>query len=371
MKGVKGMREYKRISERSERLKYLKSLKRAWAERRLVLFLGAGVSQPYGIMNWNDLVFDLLADESNPMQQFFPHYRAALASWLADTYDFSPITLARVVKYRVGRIANQADDKARLEQFMHYVRGFLYRSYQPNPKGRTSLAAIVEMLHKSETGRRRKQGGVAAVVTLNFDNILELELKKLNPRLKVYPVYDATRRDGNGLPIVHVHGYLPKDGAIPPNEFVFTEDDYHRLTYSMFNWSLAEITSYLRSHTVLFIGLSMSDPNLRRLLDATHIPNGDADAEFKPEHFLIRKEYALAEQERGEAMHEVELRARRRAKSLGRDEVKPPDSLSDAITVMLKEAHNFDRQLFENMGVGVIWVKGFEDIPLVLDEIVK
>jgi hypothetical protein len=365
------MREPKVIDERRVRTKYLKELKKAWAARRLVLFLGAGVSQPYGIMNWNDLVFYLLADESNPMQRLLPHYRAALASWLADTYDFSPITLARVVKYRAGEAFNTTDDKVRLERFMHYVRDALYRSYRPNPEGRTSLSAIVELLNKSETGGRRKGGGIAAVVTFNFDNILELKLKERNRQLKVHPVYDATRRDGSGLPIVHVHGYLPKDGAIPLNEFVFTEDDYHRLTYSMFHWSLAEITSYLRNNTVLFIGLSMSDPNLRRLLDATHIPNGNSDKTFKPEHFLIRKEYRLAQQDQNDVMNEVEQRARRKGKSLGRDEIKKFDNLLNAINVMLKEAHSFDHELFKNMGVGTIWVEEFDDIPFVLDEISK
>jgi hypothetical protein len=358
------------IDKSKVRVEYLQALKEAWAKRRLALFLGAGVSQPYGIMNWNDLVLDLLLDESNPLQQFWPHYRAALASWLADNYDFSPITLARVVRYRVGKIADDMADVRRQRMFMNYVRGFLYRTYDPTPGVRTSLDAIVELLHKSETVGRQNGQGVPAVVTFNFDNILEMKLKEKNRRLKVHPVYDAKRRNGDGLPIVHVHGYLPKDGAIPTGNFVFTENDYHRLTYSIFHWSMAEITSYLRNYTVLFVGLSMSDPNLRRLIDATHVSNGRA-TNFRPEHFLLRKDYKLPANERDNVIREIKLRARKKGKAIGRQEVKGNPNISRAIDVMLEEAHRYDRQLFEDMGVGTIWVEEFDDIPFVLDEISK
>src|SRR4051794_16694781 len=55
-------------------------------------------------------------------------------------------------------------------------------------------------------------------------------------------------------------------GPISRADVVFTEPDYHRLTDSVFHWSLSFIVERLRKNTVPFIGLSMSDPNLRRLL---------------------------------------------------------------------------------------------------------
>lgn len=350
---------------------YLAVLKDAWARRRLVLFLGAGVSQAYGLMNWNDLVLDLVLEKSASMNRFWPHYRSALASWLADSYDFSPITLARVVKYRFNRNTNGHASRAQQKRFMEYVRDFLSRGYDANPPGRTTLSAVVELLDKSETEGRREGRGIPAVVTFNFDDILETKLKERNKKLSVHPVYSAKRRDGHGLPVVHVHGYLPRTGHVPVSDFVFTEDEYHRISYSVFHWSLAEVTSYLRNYTVLFVGLSMSDPNLRRLIDATHTVGSPTGSEFKAEHLLLRKEYDLPEADRRKAVDEIKLRAEKKGKLLGRKEVKGSPNVSEAIDVIMKEAHRYDRQLFKDMGVGTVWVKDYNDIPLILDEIAK
>ena len=86
------------------RTEYLHALQQAWRERRLVLFLGAGVSMPYGVPAWRELVLHLLLDTADRrFAQFMPHYRPALATWLADRFDFSPALLARVVKYQLAK----------------------------------------------------------------------------------------------------------------------------------------------------------------------------------------------------------------------------------------------------------------------------
>src|SRR5262249_23019768 len=99
--------------------------------------------------------------------------------------------------------------------------------------------------------------------------------------------YSSRRADHGVLRIIHAHGYIPRRGDPPIAEIVFTERDYHALTEGVFHWALTEIVWLLRHCTVLFIGLSMSDPNLRRLLDASL-------AIGQPAHYQLQKRHQVA-----------------------------------------------------------------------------
>jgi hypothetical protein len=79
----------------------LKGLRSAWRNRQLVLFLGAGVSIPYGLPAWKNLVLELLFDQAEATRRLgslWPHYRRAVASWMTDYFDYDPLVLARMVE---------------------------------------------------------------------------------------------------------------------------------------------------------------------------------------------------------------------------------------------------------------------------------
>src|SRR6267142_5392621 len=208
------------------RREYLNELKKAWRGQRLVLFLGAGVSAPYGLANWTDLVLDLLLNESEKFEQFWPHYRKALALWMTDYFDFSPLALARVVKYKLRRSAESISSDQQRRDFLSLVHESLYSTFNENPTGTTALRTIAKMVAKSERSRNGRR--IQAVFTANFDNVLEMELEKVG--VPIRPIYDGRRQTENELRVVHVHGYLPRNGEIPNVDLVFTEDEYHRLS---------------------------------------------------------------------------------------------------------------------------------------------
>jgi SIR2-like domain len=135
------------------------------------------------------------------------------------------------------------------------------------------LQAIADQIAK-------KPDRIQAVVTFNFDDLLEQELRKRG--VEPQPICTSVRADHGMLPIIHAHGYIPQRGDPPVAEIAFTERDYHALTEGVFHWALTEIVWHLRHRTVLFIGLSMSDPNLRRLLDASL-------ATGQPPHYQLQK----------------------------------------------------------------------------------
>lgn len=348
-----------KIGRSSIRAEYLDELQRAWRSRRLVFFLGAGVSAPYGLANWTDLVLDLLLDESSKFERFWPHYRKALALWMTDYFDFSPLALARVVKYKLRRSADNLTEAERRAEFLELVRAALYRTFEPKPAAATTLQTIAKLIAKSQS----KRGGrhVRTIFTTNFDNVLELELEKAG--VKALPVYDATRWADAAVPVVHVHGYLPHSGPIPQGDLVFTEDEYHRISYSVFHWALADIIACFRSYTVLFVGLSMSDPNLRRLLDATYVSGN------RPAHFLLRKDYEISPVARQRAIRIVNEYAQEQGRRANLPEIKAKSNVSGAIDVVLRQAHDYDRELFNDMGVGTIWINDYDDIPKILKKI--
>ena len=94
------------------------------------------------------------------------------------------------------------------------------------------------------------------------------------------------KNESSELPIYHVHGFLPRHEKIPKDrEIIFSEDAYHGQFIDPFSWSNLIQLNKLSQNTCLFIGLSLTDPNLRRLLDVANRKNpGKA-----MNHYLIKK----------------------------------------------------------------------------------
>jgi hypothetical protein len=348
-----------RVGAASVNASALRELRRAWQRRELVLFLGAGVSVPYGLPSWRNLVLELLFEQARNTRRLgplLPHYRSAVASWMADYFQYDPLVLARMVERNLREAARRAGPAAAEEGFLERLREHLYANFTDPPK-RTLLQALADLIERG-TGA----DGVEAVVSFNFDDLLERELEKR--RVKFATVAGAKRERAGGLRVIHPHGYVPQQGPLSRHDVVFTEPDYHLLTEAVFHWGLSEIVQRLRKSTVLFVGLSMSDPSLRRLLDASH------NSEIPP-HFQIQKRHGLQDSDTDAAMKEVERRARTYAAATGRgfDELKTPPQLEDAIGAALKQADTYDREVFESMGVNTIWVDDFAEIPDIVDAI--
>lgn len=328
-------------------------LRQAWRDRNLVLFLGAGVSQPYGLPMWSDLVLTLLVDEyPDQFKSLWEHYRRPFGSWLAEKYSLTPVMLARLSQWKF-------QSKGRSCTFQEYVRDMLYPDPPGRPKQRTALQAIAELAARSERSGRR----IPLIVTLNFDDLLEGELKARGVAAR--PVYDEARGKGDGLPIIHPHGFLPRGERPPETDLVFAEREYHKLSFSMTHWAQVAILSALRNYTVLFIGLSMSDPNLRRLLDASRLPHEP------PCHFLFRQKYVLTPEDKQKAAQTINERM---LSQLPRDqpmtpELKSPQQFEEAIDKMLSAQRYYDAQLFRDMGVELIWYDDHAQVPGLLRQI--
>ena len=246
--------------------KAISALSQALQSGRLTLVCGAGVSIGAGIPSWNKLLLRLLESMMNKISN-------ARAISLNDAnpdefqrrYRPSSLVLGKYLKSNLGN------------DFLPELRNALYDG---NPTTCETIEAIIELARPQRDGKP-----LDSIITFNFDELIEENLEKSNIRFK--PVYaEGMRNDPKELPIYHVHGYLPRTGAIPDNtDIVFSEDAYHNQFIDSFSWSNMIQLNKLSQNTCFFIGLSLADPNLRRLMDVSNRKNPSKNLN----HYIIKK----------------------------------------------------------------------------------
>jgi len=235
-------------------------------EGRLTLVCGAGVSIGAGIPSWNDLLLGLLEkmmaqlSDSNALS-----LRGVGAEEFYKKYGGSALILGKYLKSNLGT------------DFASELRDALYVN---GPSSCDIIDAIIELSRPQRDGLP-----LDSLITFNFDDLIEDNLTANNIRHKA--IYDeGMKNESSELPVYHVHGFLPRKNKIPKDrEIVFSEDAYHGQFIDPFSWSNLIQLNKLSQNTCLFIGLSLTDPNLRRLLDVANRKNPTKSMN----HYLIKK----------------------------------------------------------------------------------
>ena len=85
----------------------------------------------------------------------------------------------------------------------------------------------------------------------------------------------VSNRNANRVPFVFCHGLLPVGAKTSRtrtavDKLVFSESDYLQIANSGFSWQSSVFFDSCMSRAVVFVGLSFSDPNLRRWLGIMH-----------------------------------------------------------------------------------------------------
>ena len=222
--------------------------------RRLTLFVGAGLSYEAGLPTWSALLARLAASTVPPEQ------RAAFD--LLARYD-SPLVVARYLKAQLGvRDAFHATVHAALyDNAVDYDR--------PNP----TLDLVIGVVSRAVALRTTLD-----IVTYNFDDLIESALAQRYPGVRVVSVteagdYHCAQSD---VRVLHVHGLLPRAGAgavLPPPTLVLSEDEFHRRMNDPDAWQNRAQADAFAWRDCLFLGLSLTDPNLRRIIDYATPPD--------------------------------------------------------------------------------------------------
>lgn len=209
----------------------------------VTLVLGAGVSASASLPDWSSLLKGLLRDANQqPLSE--EDYPAICTA----AYRSSIIT----ARYLLAPLASQ-DDK-----IVNLLHDELYKDYQG--KSSDLIRTIADMCNVRRDGSNRN---VRSIITLNYDDLIEEELKK---RKIPYQSVFNDGKYGSELPVIHVHGIIKHENPEPVVP-VLSEESYHNLYRRGNSWANIELLHAFYRHTCIFIGLSMSDPNIRRLLE--------------------------------------------------------------------------------------------------------
>jgi hypothetical protein len=342
---------------------------RAWRELRetyvkegIVLVLGAGVSKDSGIPSWDGLLENLLEKLNERADQ--PTVERLR------NHDMSLPMVASVIEQRFGR-----DRK----DFVEDVRKALYRDFSYFDRVRKRRDAFVRDVRRTNStlhavctlcavkGEPRSiyvsNPRIGAIVTFNIDQLVQSyirsrfsntlpsgerpKLVRTVERASAGPHAQSKSKEGAFVPrrinIYHLHGYLRFDhGAGEPgketNKITLTEQDYFDVfndPMSIFNYTFLHL---LREWTCLFIGLSMQDENIRRLL-----------------HYSAK--------ERMES-----LRAE------GRDPKKVQEKWIRHFAILRQEGSDVDKAREESLrllGTKVLWVEEYPEIAAELELMYK
>ncbi len=325
-------------------------LKAAFADRELTLYLGAGVSVPSGLPNWDRLVLMMYlaslaegAEQDNPLRDWrvFPNYLEAIAQWLLrESVDPAEITAQKILA-KVGP-----------ERFIPLLKETLYGTLDNGGEAPNGTLDGVGRLC-NDTG-----AGVRAVVTYNYDDLLEQRVERSQPVWK-----PASAPEAGKLPVYHVHGYLPPDrgsaaseGSTYP-ELVLTEEQFHGAASDAYSWSNLVQLRQLGSNVGLMVGMSLRDRNLRRLLDAMRKLQDRC-----PQYAVLKRELDPLEPT---AIAEIE----KLAAEYGADR-KLEERSAREIQAIFDRLRSDDQQrtsvVLEGLGVEVLWVDDYAEIPRVL-----
>ena len=338
----------------------VRELRECYLHNGLVLYLGAGVSRSLGLPTWQELIRTLTVTMmSRKVQSAIAalgkmddeKYWRVMSTIHEDVeggadYEKPILMMARAIKDELGDdlpmvVARNLARHARRARFAHdHDMRMIHRP--PEREKYSPIVQAIVTLARSERDVR----GVQAIINYNYDDLIDEILREENVRCKT--VRSGKDQVGTGvLACYHVHGILPvykmSQGPIHQfnrqlnvGNFVFSEDEYHAEYMDPYKWSNMTQMSSLGRHSGLFIGLSMEDPNIRRLLDVTH------------RQYPEIRHYAILPRK------------------------KPLKKAHDSKECILRNLfEQVETSSFQKIGVNVIWVDTHDAIPEVLYRICR
>jgi hypothetical protein len=235
----------------------------------ITLVVGAGISMPRGIPDWNSLAKNV--------------WRHSLGHHLPSPWSRQPGSSPKDLPQFLPIVFELVYQKLGEPAFFDLLKHHLYRKANFPFTDRTfvrsneSLAAIARLLvaeHKRRSGRR-----IASVITLNADDFLEQAVARVagvRDGLIEAGIIGAITRSTHRLippaaiPIYHVHGFLPSNlwttGQSPRRMLVFSDLQYWSTSATASSFANRIVSAALSEGRCIFIGVSMKDINLLRWL---------------------------------------------------------------------------------------------------------
>jgi hypothetical protein len=256
-------------------------------ESPFVLFLGAGVNGSL-CPKWKEVLAAL-------RKVAFGHVRRSLPDVSPKEFGEHCSSLSYEAQAEVYKLILGSTYEACLKQAIYtsdlstggvFDKRELDTYMQTREAGTPSLAEKYQLLR--DVARLSQHPATIAVLTLNYDNYVEMSIASLVKERIRKPGHASSVREpystpGGGtcrfpspartvIPIHHIHGFLPyptADLAKDSEDIVLSQDEYIAAFNDAISVSNCTAIHYLTHYPALFIGLSMCDWNLLRFLRAS------------------------------------------------------------------------------------------------------
>lgn len=371
-------------------------LRDAFRDKNLTLYLGAGVSIGSKLPSWEKLVlamyFSKISQERLGGWRPYSNYLYAIAEWqLANSTESLEITARKL-----RRFYRSQNEDSFLEDLYLSLYGVFLADGRPRPEidrgmlrsNNTTLEAVAKLCES-------EREGVRAVVTYNYDSLLEMALAGLPHQ----SIFDSDSLTPGTLSIYHVHGYVPLDKQVAASrgdDIVFTEEQYHHVAENPYYWSNLVQLQLMSNSVGLMVGLSLSDRNMRRILDAIR------NSPIQSTNFALLKEPDTnrPEEEVLDKIHHKAIEYLRDFENSGlKSEREDPESVlfqrpgvkSDSLVVrggikgepsyrsqiagIIEQVKLVEKDLqtfvLAELGITPIWFQEYTDIPGIIDELLK
>ncbi|MGN8177634.1 SIR2 family protein [Serratia marcescens] len=341
---VKAIVNGKRIDWLSQRQKIVDELKDCYRQGQFSLFLGAGVSSSAGMPDWNTLLNSLfvsyLSIDLDVKNKIDDGNVFKFVKRFNEINDSSALMAARYLRKGMSSIPSES------KGFVASISKNLYELRNKDFSEESELIKIISSLCIP----KRTGAAIRSIVTYNFDDLIEKQLTRNSVNYRcIYNGHDTYAP--YELPIYHVHGFLPEKKEdyedIDSTDLIFSEEGYHQLYSDPYHWSNLVQLSCLRENNCLLIGLSMNDPNLRRLLEISMLHSGQS------KHYAFMKRISL------------DFFCYDKIDGECRQIIDDKKSASE----YLEQHHDLSFALLQELGVKTIWYEEYDEIPKILEEL--
>jgi len=240
----------------------------------VTLVVGAGVSLPRGVPNWEVLAQRLWGEA----------FGQRPSPWEASDPAHSPRQVPQALPIVFELAYRKLGEAAFLEALQkHLYSNARYPGDDKRFKRSAESLAVFARLILQEHNRNSKRR-IDAVITLNADDLIEQAVNAVAGIDKPQPgqeiawvVARGTHSHSGGsprrrpMPIYHIHGFVPSNHTVQYGKYfdhmlVFTDAQYWSTSAAGSTFANRVIASALSESRCIFAGLSMTDINLLRWL---------------------------------------------------------------------------------------------------------
>jgi hypothetical protein len=255
-------------------------------QRPFMLYLGAGVNEGISY-RWKDLLGNLFeyAVLNYSVGRNMPRdTQISLTKYLTEDKNCDVYFKASIIKRLLGREYLPLLQKViyqRSGNIDDFVASF---SGKGAAKRSSTLWKIAELC---------ASGHVAAVITTNYDVFLSNLINHIAGRngtsaVDIYetrpPLYERIAPGGKThFPVYHVHGFIPSPDSLinlKPENVVLSQDEYFNAMLQPHSWQTTVQAYYFMNFPCLFIGCSMTDWNVLRLVASARVQSEGKNTKF-------------------------------------------------------------------------------------------